>query len=239
MRQARALQTLLLGACLLACGGGSSAGGGGGTPADPWASVTSAIQGAQSQFPGGLTVEVLTPAGVVYSKAFGPFANTTYAPVASSSKMVSGTVLLQLVDKGYLTLDTKAADLLKDRQGQPWSGPMGQIRLRHLLSFTSGISGDVLVSDPADISLDEAVLRIYEDQRATATTPGASFYYGSTHLRIAARMAEVATGKSWRTIFSEQLQQPLGWGAFSTFGNGTNPNPAGSLPARGWSMRDS
>jgi CubicO group peptidase (beta-lactamase class C family) len=236
MRRAQALFTMILGAGLLACGGGSGSsgnGGGGGTPADPWAAVTSAVQGAQAQFPGGLTVEVMTPAGVVYSRSFGAFTNTTYAPVASSSKMVSGTVLLQLVDKGILSLDTKASELLKDRQGQAWSGNMGQIRLRHLLSFTSGISGDVLVSDPADITLDEAVLRIYEDQRATAATPGSSFYYGSTHLRIAARMAEVATGKPWRTIFSEQLQQPLGWGAFSTFGNGTNPNPAGSLACTG------
>ncbi|MBK8724719.1 MAG: serine hydrolase [Holophagaceae bacterium] len=234
MPRVQALLIAVIAGCLLACGGGSGTpGGGGGTPADPWAPVTAAIQGAQSQFPGGLTVEVMTPAGVVYSKTFGAFTNATYAPVASSSKMVSGTVLLQLVDKGLLSLDTKASDLLKDRQGQPWSGAMGQIRLRDLLSFTSGISGDVPTSDPADITLDEAVLRIYEDQRATAASPGSRFYYGNTHLRIAARMAEVATGKPWRTIFFENLQQPLGWGALSTFGNGTNPNPAGSLACTG------
>ena len=158
-------------ALALACGGGGSdsgggasgGGNGGGTGGDPWASVTAAIQAAQSNFPGGLAVEVMTPAGVVYSKSFGSFSTTTYAAVASSSKMVSGTVLLQLVDKGVLGLDTKTSDLLRDRQGQPWSGPMGQIRLRHLLSFTSGISGEVPSSDPSDITLDEAVMRIYED----------------------------------------------------------------------------
>lgn len=214
-------------------GGGTSGGGGGGTGGDPWVPVTAAIQAAQTSFPGGLAVEVMTPAGVVYSKSFGSFSTTTYAAVASSSKMVSGTVLLQLVDKGLLSLNTKTSDLLKDRQGQPWSGAMGQIRLRHLLSFTSGISGDIPASDPSDITLDEAVTRIYEDQRATASTPGSYFFYGNTHLRIAARMAEVATGKPWRTIFAEQLQQPLGWGAASTFGGGTNPNPAGSLACTG------
>ncbi len=233
----------------LACGGGGgSIGGnnsGGGPPQDPWAAVTTAIQGAQSQFPGaaalgnlpaapaGLTVEVLTPDGVVYSKSFGAFSNATYTAVASSSKMVSGTVLLQLVDKGFLSLDTKTKDLLEDRNGQAWSGNMGEIKLRHLLSFTSGISGDVLASEPATITLDEAVTRIYEDQRPAASTPGSYFYYGSTHLRIAARMAEVATGKSWRQLFDENLRVPLGWSSLSTFGGGTNPNPAGSLACTG------
>lgn len=227
----------------LACGGGGSTGGnsGGGSAADPWAAVTSAIQGAQSQFPGdpangipaGLTLEVLTPDGVVYSRSFGAFTNQTYAAVASSSKMVSGTVLLQLVDKGVLSLDTRTKDLLRDRNGLPWSGNMGEIRLRDLLSFTSGISGDVPASEPATITLDEAVTRIYENQRTTASAPGSYFYYGSTHLRIAARMAEVATGKSWRQLFDENLRVPLGWGALSTFGGGTNPNPAGSLACTG------
>jgi CubicO group peptidase (beta-lactamase class C family) len=147
--------------------------------------------------------------------------------------MPSATAILQLVDKGFLSLDTKTSDLLKDRQGQPWAGNMGQIRLRHLLSFTSGISGEVPASEGSDLTLDEAVTRIYESQQITATAPGSTFFYGNTHLRIAARMAEVATGKPWRTIFYEQLQAPLGWGVTSTFGGGTNPNPAGSLACTG------
>lgn len=233
-------------ACLACGGSGSTDGNSGRGPAvDPWAGVTAAIQGAQSQFPGapamanlpaapaGLTVEVLTTDGVVYSKTFGAFTNQTYTAVASASKMVSGTVLLQLVDKGVLSLDTKTKDLLKDRNGQPWSGNMGEIKLRHLLSFTSGINGDVLASEPATIPLEEAVTRIYEDQRTTAAPPGSTFYYGSTHLRIAARMAEVATGKSWRQLFDENLRVPLGWSSSSTYGGGTNPNPAGSLACTG------
>lgn len=245
MRCALLALTTLVG---LACGGGGSTAGGptgGGPPPDPWAAVTSAIQGAQSQFtgapamgslpaaPAGLTVEVMTTDGVVYSKTFGAFSNTTYTAVASASKMVSGTVLLQLVDKGALSVDTKTKNLLKDRDGLAWSGNLGEIKLRHLLSFTSGISGDVLSSEPTAITLDEAVTRIYEDQRSTASTPGSYFYYGSTHLRIAARMAEVATGKSWRQLFDENLRVPLGWSALSTYGGGTNPNPAGSLACTG------
>lgn len=215
------------------CGGGSS------DPApppsqDPWLAVTAAIRQAQPHFPGGLTVEVMTPTGVVYSRTFGNFANTTYAPVASASKMVSASVFLRLVEQGALSLDTTTKSLLADRLGRPWSGHMGEIRLRHLLSFTAGISSDVPASEGDSITLTEAVQRIYEDQSPTAAPPGSYFHYGGgPHMRIAARMAEIATGKTWRQIYDEQLRLPLGLSVLSTYAGGTNPNPAGDLVCTG------
>jgi CubicO group peptidase (beta-lactamase class C family) len=40
--------------------------------------------------------------------------------------------------------------------------------------------------------------------------PGTRFDYGNTHLHVAGRMAEVATGKSWNAIFGSELRAPLG-----------------------------
>jgi CubicO group peptidase (beta-lactamase class C family) len=40
--------------------------------------------------------------------------------------------------------------------------------------------------------------------------PGTRFDYGSTHLHVAARMAEVVTGQSWANLFATQLKAPLG-----------------------------
>ncbi|HJW44113.1 MAG TPA: serine hydrolase [Geothrix sp.] len=219
---------------LLACGGG-----GGSAPApapDPWASTTAAIQAAQAQFPGGLCVEIATPAGVVYSRSFGGFTNQDAVLVASASKWVTSTVILRLVDAGVFPqgLDTRTKDLLVDANGNPWSGNMGEITLRQLLSFTSGISGDHNGSENVLITLDAAVKQVYADFSATAAAPGSTFYYGSTHMRIAARMAERATQKSWAQLFAEQVRDPLGWSATSIFsGGGPNPNPAGGLKCTG------
>lgn len=228
-----ALSALIL-ALALGCGGG-------GTPApsaatDPWAAVTQTIQAAQPQFPGGLCVEVATPAGVVYSRSFGGFTNQTSVLVASGSKWVTSTVILRLVAAGAFPkgLDTPTRDLLVDAGGVPWSGPMGDITLRHLLSFTSGITGDHPASENPFITLRAAVDLIYADLSATASAPGSLFHYGSTHMRIAARMAEVATGKTWAQIFGEQLHDPMGWAADSLYsGGGPNPNPAGGLKCTG------
>lgn len=219
---------------LLACGGGSSTTQP--TPADPWAATTAAIQAAQAQFPGGLTVEIATPAGVVYSHSFGGFTNQDAVLVASASKWVTSTAILRLVDAGAFPhgLDTRTRELLLDANGQPWAGNMGDITLRHLLSFTSGISGDNDASENIFITLDAAVKQIYADSAATASAPGSYFYYGSTHMRIAARMAERATGKPWKQLFAEQLHDPMGWSADSLYsGGGPNPNPAGGLKCTG------
>ncbi len=219
------LPTLLLSA--LACGGGGSAP----PPAqagDPWAAVDAAILANQSQFSGGLTVEVVMPGGVVHSFSAGGFSNATPVLVASASKWVSATAILRLVDQGYLSLDTPTSALLTDAGGAPWAGNLGSAKLRHLLSFTTGISGDVPASEDNALSLDAAVKAIYADQAATAMAPGSYYHYGSSHLRIAARMAELATGKTWVQIVREQLGTPLGWPLWATYG-GPNYNPAGNL----------
>ena len=232
---------VVCGAAIVAVVGVPACGGGSDEPTqyeppvpDPWTNVASAIQSAQPRFPGGLAVEVMTSAGVVYSGSFGGFTNTTHVLVRSASKMVSATVLLRLVEQGALALDTTTQSLLVDRQGRSWSGNMGAIRLRHLLSFTAGISAEVPGSDDDTITLTEAVHRIHEDQSSAASPPGSQFFYGgATQLRIAARMAEIATGKSWRQLFYELLRLPLGFGVLSTYGNGTNPNPARDLVCTG------
>ena len=224
---------------LCACGGGSGSSGTPSNPpptADPWAPVTAAIQAAQSQFPNGLCVEVATPQGVVYSQGFGGFTNATPTLVASASKWVTSTVILRLVQAGAFPhgLDTQAKELLVDGSGNPWAGNMGDITLRQLLSFTSGISGDDAASEALLITLKAAVEQIYADDAATASAPGSYFYYGSTHMRIAARMAEVATGKKWSQLFAEQLHDPWGWASDSIYsGGGPNPNPAGGLKCTG------
>jgi D-alanyl-D-alanine-carboxypeptidase/D-alanyl-D-alanine-endopeptidase len=41
-------------------------------------------------------------------------------------------------------------------------------------------------------------------------TPGTRFDYGSTHLAVAARMAEVAAGQTWSSLFAAQIKTPLG-----------------------------
>ncbi len=138
----------------------------------------------------------------VFEKMYGDFAPDREVALASSSKLVSGLVLLDLVGDGVLSLDSTTAAVLG------WTGPKGAITLRHLLSFTSGLPSE----HPCTLSVATtlaACVELIEDTTLDAL-PGAQFDYGSVHLAVAGRMAEVASGKSWAQLFSERLATPLG-----------------------------
>ena len=140
-----------------------------------------------------------------FEKMYGTFAPNQRVAIASASKLVSGLVLLRLVTQGYLSLDSTTASVLG------WSGPNGAITLRQLLSFTSGLLPEAPCTLLPNITLADCV-----EQIATSTAvaaPGTRYDYGSTHLHVAARMAEVIVGQPWATLFETQLKAPLGLGA--------------------------
>lgn len=231
----RRLPVLICSFLMCACGGGGSNAPTAPAATDPWQAVSAAIDSAAARFPAGLTVEIATPQGVVYSKQVGAFSNDSFGEVASASKWVSASVILRLVEQGVLSLDTRTADLLRDNAGQPWSGNLGAATLRDLLSFQTSIAAETSAATLAP-TLAEAVNLIYDSQKGVARPPGTWFAYGNNHLRIAARMAEVAAGKPWALIFDEQLRAPLGWSAATAFTFGAsadNPNPAGGLVTSG------
>jgi len=225
---------------LAACGGGGS---GGEVPSPPpappppppppppssvWAEVDAEINARASDFSNGLAVEIATTAGIVYSRSVNGYTPQTRNPLASATKWVTAAVLLTLVHQGQLALTTRTGELLVDRNGSRWAGDIGQITLSDLLSFTSGLEGDIDEATATNITLSEAVLRIHDSQTRpgfTLAAPKARYWYGASHLRVAGRMAEVATGMAWQQIFERTLRTALAWDANSIYSLG-GPNPA-------------
>ena len=84
----------------------------------------------------------------------------------------------------------------------------GKILLRQLLSHTSGVR-PYLPEPRVDNynHLDSAVTEILPLD--TVFTPGTRFEYGGLAMQIAGRMAEVAMGEEFETLFQELLAQPL------------------------------
>jgi CubicO group peptidase (beta-lactamase class C family) len=165
---------------------------------------------------------------LVFGKVYGDFATDRRVAIASASKLASGIALLRLVDQGLLQLDSTTGTVLG------WTGPQAAITLRHLLSFTSGLAPTAACTSLADTSLADCVARIATTPLVAA--PGTRFDYGSTHLHVAARMAEVVTGRTWQQVWSAQVAQPLGLPAAAAYYTyprqalgTTNPLIAGGL----------
>ncbi len=204
--------------------------------ADPWSAVDAAARAA-------LATEGVENAGIViydaddvrvFEQMYGDFAPDRRLAVASASKLVAGVVLFDLIAKGELSLDATTGAVLG------WTGPGSDITLRHLLSFTSGLAPDAACTIFASRTLADCVDRI--SAAAIVAAPGVQFDYGSTHLHVAARMAEAVRGQDWNAIFRGVLGDPFGLPRDVLFytqprqANGTtNPLVAGGLRA---SMRD-
>jgi serine-type D-Ala-D-Ala carboxypeptidase/endopeptidase len=187
---------------LAACNGdGDSDGSGGDNPFDP---VDSAARAAiESEGIVGMGLAVYNRDGVkVFEHMYGNFSPDTRVPIASASKLVSGVALFRLIDAGYLTLDSTTGQVLG------WTGDQSSITLRQLMSFTSGLEPEDHCTYDSTVTLDECVTTISRTDLIAA--PGTEFDYGSVHLDVAGRMAEVVTGKPWNEVFAQEIRDPLG-----------------------------
>jgi CubicO group peptidase (beta-lactamase class C family) len=133
----------------------------------------------------------------------GDFETDRRVPVASASKLVTGLVLMRLVEEGTLQMsDTPGAVL-------GWTGTTAaDATLDHLGAFVSGLAPDALCIYRPKITLQECVSEI--GATAPLAAPGERFDYGGTHQAVAAAMAEVVSGESWATLFDQNLKTPLG-----------------------------
>ena len=186
-----------------------------------WSRVTATMQRKVDDIPlPGNALLVARHGEVVYDRGFGTYTSETPMFIASATKWLSGAVIMRLVDRGELRLDMRVSELLPEFTGQK-----GQVTLRQLLAFTSGLEPDPVCAGRAAYTLATCTATIAAAPMTAA--PGAQYRYGSGHLVVAARMAEVATGTPFATLFAEELTEPLGM-ANTLFLNTTNPNPAGS-----------
>ena len=137
----------------------------------------------------------------IFEKNLGDFNSDRTVAVASASKWVSGTVLLSLVGKNQISLDDTTGNILN------WT-KNSTVNLKQLLSFTSGLDNENICLYAAIFTFEECVALIGASD--PLGLPATRYDYGGTHLEVAGRMAEVVTGKSWKTILNEELLIPLG-----------------------------
>ncbi|MGH4031332.1 serine hydrolase [Actinomycetota bacterium Odt1-20B] len=129
--------------------------------------------------------------------------------IGSLTKVWTTTLVMQLVDEGRLDLDAPVADVLPElRLSDP--AVAKQVTMRHLLTHTSGIDGDVFT----DTGRGDDCLERFVDHLDTAAAQihpmGATFSYCNSGFVLAGRVIEKLTGTSWDDALRERLCAPLG-----------------------------
>lgn len=179
------------------------------------------------------TLSVVAENGRVLTHSVGESTLETPYESASTSKWVTATVLMSLVEDGVMSLDDRPQDYI---DAWPTTGNLSQISLTDLLSFTSGLNSAPACINIAIANFEPCVLRIANENSA-AELPGQDFYYSATHMQVAGLMAVKALGVStWGEVFNQFKTR------FDVFENSSynlpstsNPRLAGGMT---WSAQD-
>lgn len=178
------------------------------SPAYDFAAVTAILDEAHASLGlRGSGMRVMIDGRPVYDYFRGGYDEHTIVPIASSSKTLSGAVIMALVDEGRLSLDDKVARFIPSFD-KP--GGYADITIRQCFSHTSGLppsEDDDALSDRS-ITLAESADMIA--QKPLIGPPGGQFAYGGLSMQVAGRCAEVASGKTWDDLFREKICTPLG-----------------------------
>ncbi|WP_406638410.1 serine hydrolase [Amycolatopsis sp. WGS_07] len=128
--------------------------------------------------------------------------------IGSISKVWTSTVVMQLVDEGLLNLDAPITDVLPElRLSDPEVAK--RVTMRHLLTHTSGIDGDIFTDTGRGDDCVEKFVDLLED--AAQNHPlGATFSYCNSGFVLIGRVIEKLTGKTWDAAMRDKLYTPLG-----------------------------
>ncbi|QGN34222.1 serine hydrolase [Microlunatus sp. Gsoil 973] len=128
--------------------------------------------------------------------------------VGSITKTFTTTMIMQLVEQQKVDLDQPVINILRDLQlGDPEAAKI--ITLRHLLSHSSGIDGDVFTDHGRG---DDAVTKYVEGLAGIGQLfrPGTMFSYCNAGFVLVGKLIEELTGTTWDAALHDQILRPLG-----------------------------
>src|SRR5215469_7148297 len=184
--------------------------------ADPdFRALDAKIQAGMAQYGiPGVAVGVLVQ-GREYVRGYGftnvdypvPVDGDTLFRIASTTKTVTGTTVMRLVDQGKLDLDTPVRTYLPDFETLDTT-VADQVTLRQLLNHSAGWLGD----DFEDTGRWHDALTRYVAgmARLPQVTPlGTAFHYNNAALVLAGHVLEVVVGQPYEEVVRALLLEPL------------------------------
>jgi len=165
----------------------------------------------------GLALVVMQGDEILLAEGFGLAETAQQKPVSASTVFQLGSIgkqflaalVLRLAEQGRLSLDDPLARYLPGFAQQPQ-----EVRLRHLLSHTSGIRE--LFTMPRyqagieDLSRGVAELEAMAREAPVDFTPGSRWSYSNTNYTILALLVERSTGRPYEEALDQAFFRPLG-----------------------------
>ncbi len=160
--------------------------------------------------------------GIAHFASNAPVTSQTNFRLASVTKEFTAMCILQLVEKGDLTLETSLTDIFP---GFPDYGKT--ITIRHILQHTSGLQDyEVVMSVDYDHQItDSEVLQLMLNVDSTYFPAGEKYQYSNTGYAVLTQVLEKVTGQPFRAYLKQHIFDPAGMTSTLAFENGINEVP--------------
>lgn len=137
-----------------------------------------------------------------------PVTADTLFQIGSTTKTITGTIVMQLVEKGLIDLDEPVKTYLPDLRLADKTAE-GSVTMRHLLTHTGGWAGDFFrETGSGDDALTRYVAEMVNLEQLTPV--GTVWAYNNAGFGLAGRVIEVVTGQTYEEVAQELLLDPLG-----------------------------
>jgi CubicO group peptidase (beta-lactamase class C family) len=168
---------------------------------------------AASDVPGA-SVAIVHDGDVVYQPSYGvadraserPATDSTMYQLASATKIIAGTAVMTLVEKGRLSLDDLVHTHLPALP-DAWRG----VTVRQAMSHTSGLPS-LIEPETGDLRGGTTMTAAWPavQQQPLADTSTTTWRYNQTGFEIARRIVERVAGQSWEAFAREHIFGPAG-----------------------------
>lgn len=167
----------------------------------------------------GVSLSVSKDEEIVYSAGYGFAVKETKQRVtpntlfrlASMSKQQTALAIMTLYEKGLLTVEDYVfgkGGVLEKEFGTDIHPLVKAIKIKHLLSHTSGWSSDPIYTSEST-TLDERIAK-YAKTVAPTYSPGTTFDYNNLNFCILGKIIEVLSGKDYETFLKEEVHSKAG-----------------------------
>ncbi|MCA6475708.1 MAG: serine hydrolase [Chitinophagaceae bacterium] len=195
----------------------------------------------------GASVLVYEKGKVIYAQGYGLKNTTTGEKVSTSTcyrlasltKQFTAMSILQLCQKGKLSLDSPAHNYLDSMPAYTKA-----ITIRNLLTHTSGLVDyeDLIPTAQTRQLSDRDCLRLMHSARELYFIPGSAYRYSNTGYALLALIVQKVSGEDFAGYLRRHIFQPLGMYATIAFEEGKsrvkNRALGHSRTANGWKVTD-
>ena len=157
----------------------------------------------------GISIGFIDVGNYRREKGFGNVDSSTLFPMASVTKMVTATAILQLVQNGSLDLDGKLSDYLPEfALKNPYPGSP-EITIRHLLTHSSGFSRDIMHLAQGFCPPGRSEILDYINNHRQISSAGYRHLYSNLGFELLALVIENVSGLPFQIYIKENILEPL------------------------------